>query len=174
MIYFDNSATTKPYKEAVESFAMVSTEYYGNPSSLHGIGGRAEKLLTQAREQIAGLLGVKATEIFFTSGGTESNNISIKGTALQHKNRGRHLITTAVEHDSVLEAMAQLEKSGFDVTYLPVDQHGRVSVEEVEKAIRNDTILISIMHVNNEIGTVQPIEEIGDMLKKISIYSFSC
>jgi cysteine desulfurase len=166
MIYFDNSATTKPYKAVLASFVTVSSEYFGNPSSLHGLGGQAEKLLSQSREQIARLLSVKPTEIIFSSGGTESNNIAIKGTALMHKNRGRHLITTRVEHDSVLQAMKQLEQNGYEVTYLPVDQEGRVRVEDVEEAIRKDTILISIMHVNNEVGTIQPISEIGEMLRK--------
>ena len=166
MIYFDNSATTKPYKEVLDSFLTVSSEFFGNPSSLHGLGGQAEKLLSQARDQIAKLLTVKPTEIYFTSGGTESNNLAIKGTALFAKNKGRHIITTSVEHASVRAAMEQLEEEGFDITYLPVDEAGRVAVDAVAKAIRRDTILVSIMHVNNEIGTIQPIEEIGALLKK--------
>lgn len=165
MIYFDNSATTKPYQEALDSFVAVSSKFFGNPSSLHGLGGQAEKLLTQAREQIATLLEVKPSEIYFTSGGTEGNNIAIKGAAFAHKNRGRHLITTKVEHASVLAAMEQLEQEGFDVTYLPVDGDGRVQPSDVEKAIRPETILISIMQVNNEVGTIQPIDEIGELLK---------
>jgi cysteine desulfurase len=166
VIYLDNSATTKPYKEVLESYVTVSSEYFGNPSSLHGLGIQAEKLLTQAREQVAKLLTVEPNEIYFTSGGTESNNIAIKGAALLNKKRGRHLITTSVEHASVRAVMEQLEQNGFDITYLPVDHQGRVSVEDVEKAIRKDTILISIMHVNNEVGTIQPIKEVGEMLKK--------
>lgn len=166
MIYFDNSATTKPYKEVLDSFVTVSAEYFGNPSSLHGLGGQAEKLLLQARTQVADLLAVKPSEIYFTSGGTESNNLAIKGTALLHKNKGRHIITTGVEHASVSATMEQLKRNGFEITYLFVDADGRVSVEEVEKAIRKDTILISIMHVNNEVGTIQPIKEIGEILKK--------
>jgi cysteine desulfurase len=166
VIYLDNSATTKPYKEVLESYVAVSSEYFGNPSSLHGLGIQAEKLLTQAREQVAKLLTVEPNEIYFTSGGTESNNIAIKGAALLNKKRGRHLITTSVEHASVRAVMEQLEQNGFDITYLPVNHQGRVSVEEVEKAIRKDTILISIMHVNNEVGTIQPIKEVGEMLKK--------
>jgi cysteine desulfurase len=165
MIYFDNSATTKPYDEVLESFLTVSRNFYGNPSSLHGFGGKADKLLTQAREQIAQLLAVKQSEIYFTSGGTESNNMAIKGTALLYKNRGRHLITTSVEHASVRSAMEQLEDEGFKITYLPVDIDGRVDVADVEKAIRKDTILVSIMQVNNEVGAIQPIDEIGEMLK---------
>ncbi|MGG1677712.1 cysteine desulfurase family protein [Neobacillus sp. NRS-1170] len=166
MIYFDNSATTKPYKEVLDSFVTVSSEYFGNPSSLHSMGGQAEKLLTQAREQVAGLLKVKANEIYFTSGGTESNNIAIKGAALLNRHKGRHLITSSVEHASVRAAMEQLEQEGFEITRLPVDEIGRISVEDLEKAIRKETILISIMEVNNEVGTIQPIEEIGNILKK--------
>ncbi|WML54313.1 cysteine desulfurase family protein [Neobacillus sp. PS3-12] len=166
MIYFDNSATTKPYPEVLDSFIKVSNEYYGNPSSLHGLGGRSEQLLTQARAQIASILKVNPSEIYFTSGGTESNNLAVKGTAFMHKNRGKHLITTKIEHPSISNAMEQLEQMGFAVTYLPVDQYGVVRVEDVEKAIRPDTILLSIMYVNNEIGTIQPINEIGKLLKK--------
>jgi cysteine desulfurase len=166
MIYFDNSATTKPYEEVIDSFVKVSSEYFGNPSSLHNIGGKAEQLLTQARSQMARLLNVKDNEIYFTSGGTESNNLAIKGTALMYRGRGRHLISTAIEHPSVTEAINQLEQLGFEVTYVPVDSDGRVDVNEIEKAIRNDTILVSVMHINNEVGTIQPIKEIGTMLKK--------
>lgn len=166
MIYFDNSATTKPFKEVLDSFVTVSSEYYGNPSSLHSMGGQAEKLLSQAREQVSQLLTVKPSEIYFTSGGTEGNNLAIKGSALLHRNKGRHLITSSVEHPSVRAAMKQLEQEGFDITYLPVDAFGRINVMELERAIRKDTILISIMQVNNEVGTVQPIKEIGDLLKK--------
>lgn len=166
MIYFDNSATTRPYKEVLDSFLTVSSQYFGNPSSLHSFGGQAEKLLSQAREQVGELLHVKANEIYFTSGGTESNNLAIKGAAFRNRNRGKHLITSSVEHPSVRLAMEQLEDEGFEVTYLPVNEYGRVSVSDVEKAIRKDTILISIMQVNNEVGTIQPIAEIGNMLKK--------
>ena len=165
MIYFDNSATTKPYREVLESFLTVSSEYFGNPSSLHGIGAQAENLLTQARTQIADLLNVKASGISFTSGGTESNNMAIKGVAMRHRNRGRHLITTTIEHPSVGRAMEQLEQLGFEITYLPVNRQGMVMVSEVEKALRQDTILVSVMHVNNEVGTIQPINEIGTLLK---------
>lgn len=165
MIYFDNSATTKPYQDVLDSFVKVSTSYFGNPSSLNGLGVQAEKLLTQAREQVAQLLKVKAKEVFFTSGGTESNNLAVKGTAMMHKQRGRHIITSSIEHPSVGKAMEQLEENGFEVTYLPVDRYGRVQIEDVKKAIRKETILVSIMHVNNEVGTIQPIKEIGCLLK---------
>jgi cysteine desulfurase len=166
MIYFDNSATTRPYKEVLDSFVKVSDEYFGNPSSLHGLGIQAEKLLTQARAQVANLLAVKPAEIFFTSGGTESNNLAIKGTALAHKTRGKHLILSSIEHPSVRGAMEQLKKLGFTITYLPADQDGRVRVEDIKTSIQKDTILVSVMHVNNEVGTIQPIKEIGKLLKQ--------
>ncbi|MBY6267031.1 cysteine desulfurase family protein [Parageobacillus thermoglucosidasius] len=164
MIYLDNSATTKPFPEVVDSFVTVATKYFGNPSSLHELGMKAERLLTQAREQIAAALGVKPNEIIFTSGGTEANNFAIKGVALQYRHRGNHIITTAIEHPSVSEPCQQLEQLGFEVTYLPVNENGLVTVEEVKKALRDDTILVSIMHVNNEVGAIQPVEEIGALL----------
>ena len=166
MIYLDNSATTKPLPEVMDSFVKVSKEYFGNPSSLHGIGGQAEKLLSQARSQVAQLLSVKQKEIYFTSGGTEGNNLAIKGIAFAYKDRGKHLITTTIEHASVRESFKQLESMGFEVTEIPVDSNGRVHVVDIEKAIRPDTTLVSVMHVNNEVGTIQPIEEIGQLLKK--------
>ncbi|MBB6452124.1 cysteine desulfurase [Salirhabdus euzebyi] len=161
MIYLDNSATTSPYKEVLDSFYKVSQGFFANPSSIHYLGGEVEQLLTKAKEQAASLLNVLPKELIFTSGGTESNNLAIKGIALQHQNRGKHIITTQIEHPSVLEACRSLEQFGFDVTYLSVDIEGKVSPEQVKAAIREDTILISIMHVNNEIGTIQPIEEIA-------------
>jgi len=166
MIYFDNSATTKPYPEVLESFRKVAEQYFGNPSSIHTIGSEAEKLLSQSRELTASLLGVKSSEIIFTSGGTEGNNTAVKGVAFQYYNRGKHLITTSIEHPSVLEAFKQLESLGYSVTYLPVDNEGRINIEQLKNEIRDDTILVSVIHVNNEIGTVQPIEEIGEILKK--------
>lgn len=166
MMYLDNSATTKPFPEVLQSFSKVASDYFGNPSSLHGLGMQAERLLTQAREQMAHLLGVKSTEIIFTSGGTEGNNLAIKGAAWQHQQRGRHIITTAIEHPSVTEACRQLEQLGFQVTYVPVDERGIVSPTHIEQALRDDTILVSVMHVNNEVGSIQPIEQIGAMLKK--------
>ncbi|EID45127.1 cysteine desulfurase family protein [Parageobacillus thermoglucosidasius] len=164
MIYLDNSATTKPFPEVVDSFVTVATKYFGNPSSLHELGMKAERLLTQAREQIAAALGVKPNEIIFTSGGTEANNFAIKGVALQYRHRGNHIITTAIEHPSVSEPCQQLEQLGFEVTYLPVNENSLVTVEDVKKALRDDTILVSIMHVNNEVGAIQPVEEIGALL----------
>jgi cysteine desulfurase len=165
-MYFDNSATTRPYKEVLDSFVKVSSEFFGNPSSLHGLGLQAEKLLTQARTQVANLLAVKPTEVYFTSGGTESNNLAIKGTAMLHKNKGKHLILSSVEHPSVRGAMEQLQNLGYEITYLPADQTGRVMVEDVKASIKKDTILVSVMQVNNEVGTIQPIAEIGKLLKQ--------
>ncbi|MFX3660643.1 MAG: cysteine desulfurase family protein [Ectobacillus sp.] len=165
MIYFDNSATTKPYPEALQSYMTVAQNYFGNPSSIHALGGEAERLLTQSRSVAAQLFGVKPTEIIFTSGGTEGNNLAIKGTAIKHRSRGRHVITTTVEHASVSEAFKQLERLGFEVTYLPVNKDGVVEIERVKEALREETILLSMIHVNNETGAIQPIEEIGRMLK---------
>ncbi|MEH7014324.1 cysteine desulfurase family protein [Neobacillus niacini] len=172
MIYFDNSATTKPFKEVLDSFVKVSSEFFGNPSSLHSLGLQAEKLLTQARAQVANLLSVKPTEIYFTSGGTESNNLAIKGTAMLHKNKGRHLILSSVEHPSVRGAMEQLKMLGFDITYLPADRTGKVNLEDVKASIQKNTILVSVMQVNNEVGTIQPIAEIGKLLKQFPTILF--
>lgn len=138
---------------------------YGNASSLHNFGGKSEQLLTRAREQIADLCGVRPSEIYFTSGGTEGNNMAIKGAAMMHRNRGNHIITTAIEHPSVMESCEQLRSLGFDITYLPVNQDGIVSPADVEAAITEQTSLVSIMYVNNEIGSVQPVSEIGQLLK---------
>jgi cysteine desulfurase len=164
MIYFDNSATTKPYKEVLETYSKVSEVYFGNPSSLHTLGKEAEMLLDQGRDQIAKLLKVNKKEIIFTSGGTEGNNLAIKGTALEHRHRGKHLITTNVEHASNFEAFGQLEKFGYEVTYLNVNEEGVISLAELKDAIRDDTILVSMIHVNNELGSVQPIKDVGKLL----------
>lgn len=167
MIYFDNSATTKPDSEALKVFAEVAQRFFGNPSSLHGLGVKAGKLLQQARQIAADSLGVAPGEIIFTSGGTESNNSAIKGVAMAYRERGRHIITSAIEHPSVYETCKQLEDLGYSVTIVPVNGKGIVSVEDVEKAIREDTILVSIMQVNSELGSIQPIAEIG---KRLSNY----
>ena len=135
MIYLDNSATTKPYKEVLDSFIKVSSEYFGNPSSLHEFGGKAERLLMQAREQIAQLLNVKNSEVYFTSGGTESNNLAIKGTALMHRKRGSHIITTGLEHASVRETADQLKELGYRITVIEPDSKGIVHDEDIEKEI---------------------------------------
>lgn len=165
MVYLDNSATTQPDPEVIRVMSDVMRDIYGNPSSLHGLGGKAERLLKQARETVARILGVSPQSLVFTSGGTEANNTAIKGVAYQHRGRGRHLITTQVEHAAVYEVCRQLEKWGWEATYLPVDQQGRVRPEDVAAALREDTVLVSVMHVNNEMGTVQPIPEIGRLLQ---------
>ncbi len=166
MIYLDNSATTVPDPSVIKSFQKVSEKYFGNPSSIHELGGEVEKLHNQARMQAAQLLEVAQNEIVFTSGGTEGNNLAIKGIAFKHQGRGKHIITSAIEHASVYEACKSLEDLGFRITYLPVNGKGQVDPAQVEAAIREDTILVSIMHVNNEIGSVQPINEIGTILNK--------
>lgn len=164
MIYFDNSATTKPHPDVVRTFSDVASGFFGNPSSLHELGGKAAHLLEQARKVAADCLRVQPGEIVFTSGGTESNNTALKGIAWQYRGRGKHIITSQVEHASVYEACRQLEEMGYSITYVPTDSKGRVHVEDVKRALRDDTILVSIMHVNSELGTVQPIEEIGKVL----------
>ncbi|WP_209122112.1 cysteine desulfurase family protein [Alkalihalobacillus sp. BA299] len=166
MIYLDNSATTKPYKEVLETYVTVSEKYFGNPSSLHALGLDAEKVLTRSREVVAEILGVKAKEIIFTSGGTEGNNLAIKGIAHEHSTRGKHIITSVVEHASTYETFSELESKGFDVTYVPVNVLGKISVDDIKKAIRPDTVLVSLIHVNNETGTIQPVGEVGQMLKE--------
>ncbi|MEJ8544024.1 IscS subfamily cysteine desulfurase [Brevibacillus borstelensis] len=166
MIYLDNSATTRPYPQVIEVVKRAMESYYGNPSSLHQKGLEAENVLKQARMVAAQYLGCKPSEILFTSGGTESNNAAIKGVAFQYQTRGKHIVTTSVEHPAVYDVCKQLEGFGFSVTFVPVDHAGRVSVEDVKKAVREDTILVSVMHVNNELGTIQPIAEIGEWLKQ--------
>ncbi|HEX7064800.1 MAG TPA: cysteine desulfurase family protein [Bacillales bacterium] len=172
MIYLDNSATTKPYPEVLETYKAVAEKYFANPSSLHGRGGEAERLLAQARTISGELLNVHSKEIVFTSGGTEGDNLAVKGTALYYQSRGKHLITTRVEHPAVFEAFAQLESLGFEVTYLPVDGNGQVSMEDLENSIRSDTTLVSMIHVNNETGTIQPVEEAGRLLSKFPKIQF--
>ena len=167
-VYLDNSATTRCFDEAARLMYKIMCEDYGNPSSLHHKGVEAEKYLRYARETLAGLMKVNDKEILFTSGGTESDNIALIGAAMANHRRGRHLITTVIEHPAILQTMAYLENQGFEVTYLPVDGQGRISLTDLEKAIRPDTILVSIMHTNNEIGSVQPIGEAGALIKKIN------
>ena len=164
MIYFDNAATTKIYDDALTSYVQVSQKFFGNPSSLHQLGVDAHQVLTKARAQVASLLSVQPEEIFFTSGGTESNNWAIKGTALEKSVFGKHIITTKIEHPSVIQTFKQLERFGFEVTYLDVDSKGIVSVEQLKESLRKDTILVSVMAVNNEVGAVQPIAEIAKVL----------
>ncbi|OLN22690.1 cysteine desulfurase NifS [Domibacillus antri] len=172
MIYFDNSATTMPDGSVMETFLKAGTRFFANPSSLHTPGMEAERLIEKARAQIAGLIGAAPDEIIFTSGGTESNNLAVKGTAAFYKGRGRHIITTAFEHPSVYEAFLALEKDGFSVTFVRPDENGIVRVKDIEKAITDETIFVSVMHVNNETGAVQPVEEIGQMLQQYPGVSF--
>lgn len=167
-VYLDNSATTRVYSEVAEGMSQVMCEYYGNPSSMHRKGVESERYVKYARETIAKLLKVTEKEIYFTSGGTEADNLALIGCAMANRRTGNHLITTVIEHPAVLRTMEYLEKQGFEVTYLPVDQWGRIKLEELRQAIRPDTILVSIMHTNNEIGSLQPIEEAGALIKRMN------
>ena len=170
-VYLDNSATTRCFDEVAQLMHKIMCEDYGNPSSMHNKGVEAEQYLRYAREVIAKILKVNEKEILFTSGGTESDNIALIGTAMANHRRGRHLITTAIEHPAILQSMAYLENNGFRVTYLPVDREGRISLKDLECAIRPDTILVSIMHTNNEIGSVQPIAEAGELIKRMNSHT---
>lgn len=165
-VYLDNSATTRCLESVKEIVVQAMMEGYGNPSSLHQKGVEAEKYIKTAKERICRILKANEREIFFTSGGTESNNLAIIGTAMANKRSGMHLITSKIEHASVKGAMQHLEEQGFRVTYLSTDSFGRVDLKELEEAVCEETILVSIMHVNNEIGTIQPIEEISKIVKK--------
>lgn len=166
MIYLDNSATTPIHPEVLSMLTDVMQQCYGNPSSLHNMGVKAERLVEQARKVVAEALDATPQEIIFTSGGTEANNMAIRGIANQYRNRGKHIITTEIEHPSVYEVFVHLENQGFHVTYLPVDVLGRIRLRDLEEAMTDETILVSVMHVNNEVGTIQPIEEIGALLAK--------
>ncbi len=165
-IYLDNSSTTRPYPEVIDFMGTALDKNFGNPSSLHQKGIEAEKLVEEARRRIASFFTDREDEIYFTSGGTEANNLAVKGAALRNRNRGNHLITSQVEHPSVLNCFRYLEQEeGFSVDYLPVDNRGFVDPEQVKKLVKKETIMVSIMHVNNEIGTVQPLEEVGPLVK---------
>ncbi len=163
--YLDNSATTRAFDEVAELVSKVMTQDYGNPSSMHHKGVVAENYIKEAKKQIADTLKAEPKEILFTSGGTESDNMALIGTARAMCRRGKHIITTSIEHPAILNTCAYLEKEGFEVTYLGVDSRGLISLEELKNAIRPDTILVSVMLVNNEIGTAQPIAEIGELIK---------
>lgn len=166
VIYLDNAATTQVYPEVVEAMNPYFTEYYGNPSSIYSFAGEANKAVAKARETLADLIHAKAEEIYFTGGGSESDNWALKATAEAYGNKGKHIITTKIEHHAILHTCEYLEKKGYEVTYLDVDEYGSIKLDELEKAIRPDTILVSVMTANNEIGTIQPIEEIGQITKK--------
>ncbi len=168
-IYVDNAATTQVDSEVIRTIAPYFNIMYGNASSIHSFGRDAYQAVENARKQVAELINASSREIFFTSGGTESDNTAIKGAAFKHKDKGKHIITSGIEHPAVLETCQYLESVGFKVTYLPVDQHGLVSLESLEKSISKETILITIMHANNEIGTIEPIQEIGELAQKYGI-----
>ncbi|QTD41414.1 cysteine desulfurase family protein [Sporosarcina sp. Te-1] len=168
MVYFDNSATTRPDEEVLTSFVETNRRFFANPASIHGKGREAEALLDRSRDQIRSLLGLQEGEVIFTSGGTEANNLAIIGFAYAHQSRGSHIITTAIEHPSVLNACHFLERNGFEVDYLAVDEQGRISLDELGKLLRRETTVVSIMHVNNEIGTIQPIEQAVDIVHRNS------
>ncbi|ADX24344.1 cysteine desulfurase family protein [Streptococcus dysgalactiae] len=172
MIYFDNAATTIPYGEALRTYQEVATKIYGNPSSLHQLGTNASRILEASRKQIAGLLGVKTEEIFFTSGGTESDNWAIKGIAFEKATFGKHIIVSAIEHPAVTESAKWLSSKGFEVSYAPVTARGIVDVKALAELLRPDTILVSIMAVNNEMGAIQPIQAISKMLADHSTVTF--
>lgn len=169
-IYFDYAATTPTDPEVVEAMIPYFTDKYGNPSSIHSFGQEGRAAIMSVREKVASLLGADPEELIFTSGGTESDNFAIKGVAYANEHKGNHIITSSIEHHAVIEPCEFLEKRGFDLTYLPVDKYGLVDPDDVKKAITDKTILISVMHANNEIGTIQPIAEIGKIAKKRKIY----
>lgn len=167
MIYLDNSATTKPCKEAVEAMTAALTENWGNPSSLYRFGFDAAAQLRSARSAVAAALGAEANRVFFTSGGTEADNWAIFGTVKRLGKRGKHLITTSIEHPAVLNCMKELESQGFDVTYLQPDSFGRITMDALKSALRKDTILVSVMMVNNETGAVMPISQMAKLTHKL-------
>lgn len=169
-IYLDNSATTYTDPEVLEEMLPYFTQEYGNASSQHFFGREALKAVDKARERVAKAIGCKPSEVYFTSGGTESDNWAIKGIAHAHSDKGRHIITSVIEHPAVIKTCNALEKEGFEVTYLPVDGEGFISLDALEKAIRDDTVLITIMTANNEMGAIQPISEIGAIAKRHGVY----
>jgi cysteine desulfurase len=168
-VYLDHSATTPVDQEVAALMMTYYTEKYGNPSSVHSFGREAKQALEEARSQVAELIGATPAEVTFTSGGTEADNLAIIGSAEALRKKGKHIITSCIEHHAVLETCEYLEKNGFDLTVIPVDEEGILSVEDVQKAIRPDTILISVMHANNEVGSIQPIAEIGKLAKEHGI-----
>ncbi len=169
-VYFDNSATTKTDERVIEAMMPYITENYGNPSSIYKIGRENRKAVEEAREQVAKALNCEPSEIYFTNGGSESDNTAIRGIAYAYKNKGNHIITSKIEHPAVLETCKQLEKEGFEVSYIGVDENGIIKLDELKNAIKPTTTLISIMFANNEIGTIEPIEEIGKIAKQNNIF----
>ena len=169
-IYLDNAATTKLAPAVFEAMTPYLTEIYGNPSSPHYFGQQVAAAIDKARQQVAAGIGADAGEIIFMSGGTEADNMAIRGIAERYSSRGKHIITTAVEHHAVLHTCQLLEKHGYEVTYLPVDEYGRVTVDQVREAIRPDTVLVSVMFANNEVGTIMPIPEIGALCREKGVF----
>lgn len=169
-IYMDNSATTPVRKEVVEEMLPYMTDNFGNPSSIYDPGKVSKRAIEEARKKVANAIGAEENEIYFTSGGTESDNWALKGIAFANRNKGKHIITSSIEHHAVLHTCSWLGEQGFEVTYLPVDKYGMVSPEDLKNAIRDDTILISIMLANNEVGTIQPVGEIGKIAREKRIY----
>ena len=167
MIYLDNSATTKPCPQAVEAMTNALTENWGNPSALYGFGIDAARQLRQARHTVAAALGAEPDRVFFTSGGTEADNWALFGTAKRLGKRGKHIVTTAIEHHAILNSMKELEGQGFEVTYLQPDSQGRISADDLKAALRKDTILVSIMMVNNEVGSVMPISQMAKLTHRL-------
>jgi cysteine desulfurase len=172
-IYADHAATSPVHPEVAEKMLEVMKNTFGNPSSIHAFGREARKIVDEAREVLAKSIGAKPNEIIITSGGTEADNYALVGIAEAYQERGKHIITTAIEHHAVLHTCEQLEKRGFEVTYLPVDGKGRISVADLQSSLREDTILVSIMYGNNEVGTLQPIAEIGEVVKESQAYFHS-
>lgn len=169
LIYLDNAATTKTAQEAVDAMLPYFTEYYGNASSIYSLGAESKKAMTEAREEIAGSIGASAQEIYFTAGGSESDNWALVAAAEAYESKGKHIITSKIEHHAILHTCEYLEKRGFSITYIGVDENGVLKLDELKKAIRPDTILISVMFANNEIGTIQPIKEIGEIAREHGI-----
>lgn len=165
-IYFDNSATTPPFQAVIDLMSKIQADFYGNPSSLHGKGLASEKIIKEARIKIASFFRGDAREIFFTSGGTEANNLAIKGVALRRRSQGIHLLTSQIEHPSVLNCFHFLESEGFKVDFLPVNKQGLIKPEDLQAALQRNTALVSIMHINNETGSIQPLAKLGQMIKK--------
>jgi cysteine desulfurase len=168
-IYLDYAATTPTHPDVVTAMLPYFTEHFGNPSSIYSLGQESKEAIQAARSQVAALIGARDEEIIFTGGGTEADNFALKGIAYANEKKGNHIITTAIEHHAVMESCDFLEKHGFPVTYLPVDKYGMVNVEELKKAITSKTILISVMHANNEVGTIQPLAEISKIAKEHGI-----
>ena len=164
LIYLDNAATTKTAKEAVDAMLPYFTEYYGNASSIYSLGAESKKAMTEAREEIAKSIGASAQEIYFTAGGSESDNWALVATAEAYESKGKHIITSKIEHHAILHTCDYLEKRGFFITCIDVDENGVLKLDELKKAIRPDTILISVMFANNEIGTIQPVEEAAKLV----------